>query len=165
MNSNTKTVALVIVGAALIAILAFLFKDNLASAVQCDDGMRNPVNMDNFTTKYWAYSAEFEANIAERGELSEKLDPTQLRAVSDALQQANEFRKFVVTGFNRCAMTKLQYVEFGSRFQQLDSLSRRIDSLAAVPNPTDSDKAGLTRLIDEYVAFSQRLVKSSKTSR
>ncbi|MDO9100899.1 MAG: hypothetical protein Q7J20_05010 [Candidatus Nitrotoga sp.] len=46
MNSNTKTVALVIVGAALIAILAFLFKDKLASAVQCDDGMRNPVNMD-----------------------------------------------------------------------------------------------------------------------
>lgn len=161
MNSNTKTVALVIVGAALIAILAFLFKDNLASAMQCNDGMRNPINIDKFTTKYWAHSAEFVANIAERGKLSGKLDSTQLRAVSDASQQANEFRKFVVAGFNSCAITKLQYAEFGSRFQQLDSLSRRIDSLAAVPNPTDSDKAGLARLIDEYVVFSQQLAKSS----
>jgi len=162
MNNNIKTVALVIVGAALMAMLAFFFKDNLAPAVQCDDGMRNPVNIDNFTTKYWPNSAEFETNIAEKGKLSEKLDPTQLQAVSDASQQANKFRKFVVAGFNSCSITKLQYAEFGSRFQQLDNLSRRIDSLAAVPNPTDSDKAGLTRLIDEYVAFSQQLVKSSK---
>jgi len=162
MSSNTKLVALVVVGAALMAILAFFFKDNLAPAVQCDDGMRNPVNIDNFTTKYWANAAEFEANIAEKGKLSEKLDPTQLQAVSDASQQANKFRKFVVAGFNSCAITKLQYAEFGNHFQQLDSLSRRIVSLAAVPNPTDSDKAGLTRLIDEYVAFSQQLAKSSK---
>ena len=162
MNNNTKTVALVTVGAALMAIFAFYFKDNLAPAVQCSDGMRNPVNIDNFTTKYWANSAEFEASIAEKGKLSGKLNPTQLKAVADALQQANKFRKVVVARSNSCAITKLQYTDFGSRFQQLDSLSRRIDSLAAVPNLTDSDKAGLTRLIDEYVAFSQQLAKSSK---
>ena len=162
MNNNIKTMALVLVGAALMAILAFYFKDNLAPAVQCGDGMRNPVNIDNFTTKYWANSAEFEASIAEKGKLSGKLNPTQLKAVADALQQANKFRKVVVARSNSCAITKLQYTDFGSRFQQLDSLSRRIDSLAAVPNLTDSDKAGLTRLIDEYVAFSQQLAKSSK---
>jgi hypothetical protein len=161
MNNNTKTVALIIVGGALMAILAFYFKDNLAPAVQCADGMRNPVNINNFTTKYWANSAEFEASIAEKGKLSGKLNPTQLKALSDALQQANTFRKVVVARSNSCAITKLQYAEFGSRFQQLDSLSRRIDSLAAVPNPTDSDKAGLTRLIDEYIAFSQKLTKNS----
>lgn len=161
MNNNIKTIALVIVGAALMAILAFYFKDNLAPAVQCADGMRNPVNIDNFTTKYWANSAEFEVSIAEKGKLSGKLNPTQLKAVTDALQQANKFRKVVVARSNSCAITKLQYAEFGSRFQQLDSLSRRIDSLAAVPNPTDSDKAELTRLIDEYVAFSQQLAKYS----
>ncbi len=162
MNNNIKTMALVLVGAALMAILAFYFKDNLAAAVQCGDGMRNPVNIDNFTTKYWANSAEFEASIAEKGKLSEKLNPTQLKAVTDALQQANKFRKVVVAGSNSCAITKLQYAKFGSRFQQLDNLSRQINSLAAVPNPTDSDKAGLTQLIDEYVAFSQQLAKSSK---
>jgi hypothetical protein len=163
MNSNTKIVALVIVGASLIAILAFLFKDDLAPALQCNDGMRNPINIHNFTTKYGAYSVELEANIGEkgRGKLSGKLDPTQLQAISDALQQANELRKFVVAGFNRCAITKVQYAEFGSRFQQLDSLSRQIDRLAAVPNPTDSDKVRLTRLIDEYVVFIQQLAKSA----
>jgi len=163
MNSSTKSVALVVVVVALIAILAFIFKDNLAPAVQCNDGMRKPINIDNFTTQYWAYSAEFEANIAEKGKLFGKLDPTQRQALSDASQQANEFRKFVVAGFNRCAITKLQYGEFGSRFQQLDSLSRRIDDLAAVPNPTESDKAWLSQLIDEYVAFSQQLAKNSNS--
>ena len=162
MNNSTKTVALVIVGAALMAILSFYFKDNLAPAVQCNDGMRNPVSIDKFTTKYWANSAEFEASIAEKGKLSGKLNPTQLKAVTDALQQANKFRKVVVARSNSCAISKLQYTDFGSRFQQLDSLSQRIDSLAVVSNPTDSDKAGLTRLIDEYVAFSQQLAKSSK---
>lgn len=162
MNSNTKSVALFIVGATLIAILAFIFKDNLAPALQCSDGMRKPINIDSFTTKYSAYSAKFEANIAENGKSFGKLDPTQLQAVSDASQQANELRKFVVAGFNRCTITKLQYGEFGSRFQQLDNLSRRIDNLAAVPNPTDSDKAELSQLIGEYVAFSQQLAKNSK---
>lgn len=163
MNNNTKTVALVVAGGALMAILSFYFKDNLAPAVQCADGMRNPVNIDKFTTKYWANSAGFEASIAEKGKLSGKLNPAQLKAVTDALQQANKFRKVLVVRSNSCAITKLQYAEFGSRFQQLDSLSRRIDSLAAVPNPTDSDKIGLTQLIDEYVAFSQQLAKSSKS--
>lgn len=161
MNSNTKSVALLLVGAALIAILAFFFKDDLAPAVQCNDGMRKPISIDNFTTKYWAYSAEFEANITEKGKLFGKLSSTQLYALSDASQQANEFRKFLVAGFNSCTITKLQYGEFGSRFQQLDNLSRRIDDLAAVPNPTESDKAGLSQLIDEYVAFSQQLAKNS----
>lgn len=162
MNSNTKSVALLIVGAALIAILAFIFKDNLAPAVQCNDGMRKPINIDSFTTKYWAYAAEFEANIAEKGKLFGKLDPMQRQTMSAASQQANKFRKFVVAGFNSCAITKLQYGEFGSRFQQLDKLSRQIDTLAAVPNPAESDKAGLSRLIDEYVAFSQQLAKNAK---
>jgi|GEM_PF-6445640 len=162
MNLNTKAVAPFIVGAILIATLAFIFKDNLAPAVQCNDGIRKPITIDSFTTKYWAYSAKFEANIAENGKLFGKLDPTQLQAVSDASQQANEFREFVVAGFNRCAITKLQYSEFGSRFQQLDNLSRQIDNLAAVLNPTDKDKAGLSQLIGEYVAFSQQLAENSK---
>lgn len=159
MNSNTKSVALLLVGAALVAMFAFIFKDNLAPAVQCNDGIRKPINIDDFTTQYWTYSAEFEASIAKKG----KLNSTQLQALSDATQQANEFRKFVVAGYNRCAITKLQYAEFGSRFQQLDNLSRRIDNLAAVPNLTESDKAGLSQLIDEYVAFSQQLAKNSNS--
>jgi hypothetical protein len=161
MNNNTKIVALIIVGAALMAILAFYFKDNLAPAVQCADGMRNPANINNFTTKYWANSAAFEASIAAKGKLFEKLNPTQLKAVTDALQQAKKFREVVVARSNSCAITKLQYTKFGSRFQQLDNLSRQIDSQAPAPNPTDKDKAELPRLIDEYVTLSQQLAKNS----
>lgn len=162
MNLNTKAVVPFIVGIILLAIFAFIFKDNLAPAVQCNDGIRKPITIDSFSTKYWAYSAEFEANIAENGKLFGKLDPTQLQAVSGASQQANKLREFIVAGFNRCAVTKLQYSEFGNHFQQLDNLSRRIDKLATVPNPTDSDKAGLSQLIGEYVALSQQLAEHSK---
>ena len=49
----------------------------------------------------------------------------------------------------------------GSRFQPLDGLSRRIDVLAALLNPTDSDKAQLARLVDEYVASTQQLGRNS----
>lgn len=163
MNSNTRTVVLVMIGAVLLIVLVFLGKDFFLTRpgqIDCGDGVRQRIDIRDFTTQYWAYSGEFEASIAEKGKLSGKLDPHQFQAVSDASQQMNEFRKYVVAGFNSCAVTKQQYGELGSRFQQLDSLSRRIDGLATIPNLTGSDKVQLAKLVDEYVAFTQQLAKS-----
>ncbi len=158
---NGKKVVLVIVAVAMMVMLAFFFRDELAPAVQCADGMRNPATIDNFTIKYWTNSAKLEASIANKGILSEKLGPTRLQSVSDALQQANKFRKFVVAGFNSCAITKSQYAEYSRRYQELDSLSKRINSLVAAPKLTDSDDAALIRLIDELVVLGQQFSKNS----
>lgn len=160
MNNSGKKVILVIVVVAT-ALLAFLFRDNLASAVQCADGMRNPVTIDGFTAKYWANSAKFEASIADQGGLSVKLTAPQLQAVSAALQQANKFKKNVITRFNSCAITKLQYAEYKSNFQKMDDLSKQIERLAVAPTLTDSDKAELGKLVDEYVALGQQFSKTS----
>ncbi|SFN67372.1 hypothetical protein [Nitrosospira briensis] len=163
MHSNTRTVILTMIGAVLLVVLGFFGRDFLRSnpeQIDCGDGARHTIDIRDFTTQYWAYSGEFEASIADKGKLSGKLDPKQLQAVSDASQQMNEFRKYVVAGFNSCAITKQQYGELGSRFQQLDGLSRRIDGLGTIPNPTDSDKAQLGKLVDEYVALTQQLAKS-----
>lgn len=162
MNSNARSVALVLIGAVLLVVLGFLGRDFSLSRpeqIDCEDGPRQRIDIRDYTTRYWAYAGEFEASIADKGKLSGKLDPKQLQAVSDASQQANEFRKFVVSGFNSCAITKQQYGELGSRFQQLDSLSRRIDDLAAIPNSTGSDEAQLAKLVDEYVALTRQLAK------
>ena len=164
MNSNTKTVALAMVGVVLVVVLGFLGRDFFLSRsgqIDCGDGARRTIDVRDFTTQYWAYYGEFEASIADKGKLSGKLDPKQLQAMSDSSQQMNEFRKYVVVGFNSCAITKQQYGELGSCFQQLDGLSRRIDGLAALPNPTDSDKAQLAKLVDEYVALTQQLGRNS----
>ncbi len=164
MDSNTRTVVLVVLGVVLVVALGFFGRDFFLSRsgpIDCGNGVRHPIDIRDFTTQYWAYSGEFEASIADKGKLSGKLDPHQLQAVSDASQQMNEFRKYVVAGFNSCAITKQQYSELGSRFQQLDNVSRRIDGLAGSPNPADSDKAQLGKLVDEYVALSQQLVMSS----
>lgn len=161
MNNNGKKVTLVIVTVAMVLLLAFLFRDNLASAVQCADGMRNPVTSDGFTAKYWANSAKFEASIADKGGLSVKLATPQLQAVSAALEQANKFKKTVITRFNSCAITKLQYAEYNRNFQKMDDLSKQIERLALAPTLTDIDKAELNKLVDEYVALGQQLSKNS----
>ena len=152
------------VGVVLVVVLGFLGRDFFLSRsgqIDCGDGVRRSIDIRDFTTQYWAYSGEFEASIADKGKLSGKLDPKQLQAVSDASQQMNEFRKYVVAGFNSCAITKQQYGEFGSRLHQLDGISRRIDSLAVVPDPTASDKDQLAKLVDEYLALTQQLGSNS----
>jgi hypothetical protein len=164
MDTNTRTIILVMLGIVLLAVIGFFGRDFFFSRpeqIDCGDGTRQRIDLRDFTTQYSAYSAEFEVSIAEKGKLSSKLEPKQLRTISDASQQANEFRKYVVAGFNGCAITKRQYGEFGSRFQQLDSLARQINSLAAIPNQSDGDKAQLGKLVDEYVALSQQLARGS----
>jgi len=72
---------------------------------------------------------ELRAERRAKARLPTKLEPTQTQQMSEALQQADEFRKYVVAGYNACAVTKDQYARFGARFQALDALERRIAQL------------------------------------
>ena len=76
------------------------------------------------------YSVEFESRIGDKGELSGKLDPVQLQSLTGSCSAKHEFRKYLVAGYNACAISKQQYGEFGRRFQALDGIARQIDTLA-----------------------------------
>jgi hypothetical protein len=126
--------------------------------ISCEDGLRRTIDTRQFATQYWAYAIEFEASIDKKVEISSKLDPKQLVQLSEALQQANEFRKFLVAGYNSCAINKAQFAQYGAKFQTLDSISRQIDTLTSKDTLSDDDSAFLSNLVRQYVSLSQKLM-------
>ena len=130
MNKNSKTVAIVAIAAVLLAIALYAGR---------------------------AYSAKLEASIADKVKVSADLDPKVLSQVSQALQEAREFRKYVVAGYDSCAITQAQYVQFGTRFQALDSLAQEINSLISKPSLSQEEKTRVTVLISQYGDLAHKL--------
>jgi hypothetical protein len=93
---------------------------------------------------------EFEAALTKEKKLTARLDPRQLQQLSESLQQAMEFRKYVVAGYNSCAISKKQYGEFGSRFYTLDAVSRQITALTQKTELTHEEQKRLATLVDKY---------------
>jgi hypothetical protein len=116
----------------------------------CGDGRRCTIDARQFTTQYLAYSVQLEASIKDDSKISLKLDPVQQEKLSEAMQSANEFRKYVVSGFNSCGVTRIQYGELGTKFQALDSLAREINELAVLPARSVEESARLSDLISKY---------------
>ena len=160
MTKNVKTV--ILFGIVSVVVLAglWLVRDLVlkkSNEINCDDGPRRTIDIRDFTMQYWAYSVEFEASIGEKTKSSGKLTPSQVQQLSESLQQATEFRKFLVAGFNACAISKAQYAEYGVKFQALDALSRQIDSLAGQSTLSDSDRTRLSELVQRFIGATQEL--------
>jgi len=130
--------------------------------ITCEDGPRRTIDVRDFTTTYWAYSIEFEASMEDKTRLSGKLEPKQLQKLSESLQQANEIRKFIVAGFNACAITKVQYLQYCAQFQMLDDLARQIDNLTKNKTLSDVDRNTLMNLVQRYIELTKELGKEGK---
>lgn len=153
MTKNARTVSLVAIGAVILVILVLIGRDmslGRQKALDCGDGPRRAIDIRDFTTQYSAYSVELEASIGERGKLSTKLNPVQLQQASEAMQSAREFRKYVVAGYNSCAITKAQYGQYGAKFQALDNLAREINELVSKPVLPKEETKRLADLIKQY---------------
>ncbi len=161
-----KPKRIVILIAALILIFILLLARDLYLKTQkeiiCDDGIRRTIDIRDFTTTYWAYSIELEATVKDKTRLSGRLKPQQLQSLSESLQQANEIRKFIVAGFNACAITKVQYLHYGAQFQTLDNLGRQIDNLIKSKTISDADRNTLTNLVQQYIQLTKELGKEGK---
>ena len=160
MKKNTKTVLLWVIAAVVLLALVLIARDLYLSSpgtVECEDGERGRIDIRDFVVQYSGYSVQFEADLGEKGRFSGNLDPVVLRQLSDSAQSGAEFRKFLVAGYNSCAISKAQYAQFGSRYQALDGLARRIDRLAEQTDPTEADRKALTDLVGQYVESSERL--------
>jgi hypothetical protein len=157
----SKTVFGMAVTLALVIVAAlFLGRDLLlrqGSAIQCPDGPRRTIDIRAFEVTYSSYSVAFEAKITDRGELSGKVDPVQLMALSDAAQQAAEFRKLLVAGYNSCAISSAQFSTAGARFQVLDGLAREIDRMSKRPGLSQDERTRLASLAEEYVRHASKL--------
>jgi hypothetical protein len=153
MTKNTKLVSLAGIGAAVLIVLVVIGRDisiGRHAKIECSDGARSSIDIRDFTTQYSGYSVELEASNGEKGKLAAKVNPVQLQQISEATQNAREFRKYVVAGYNSCAITKLQYGLYGARFQALDSLASEINDLVAKPSLSQEETKRLTDLIKQY---------------
>ncbi len=160
MKKNQRIVWPSVVGAVVILAALFVSSDLYQSSsrtITCDDGPRQTIDIRDFVTRYSAYSVEFESRIGNKAEFSGKLDPVQLQSLTEAAQQSNEFRKFLVAGHNACAISREQYGAFGARFQALDGLARRIDAFSAEASMGQGGKQEFADLVDQYVDLTSGL--------
>jgi hypothetical protein len=162
-----KTVGLASV--ALILILAgmwFLRDRHLTDGAlsRCGDpeGPRPRIDFRQFETDYTGYSISLEGEIAGKGKLSGKIEPSTLQKLSESLQSGQEFRKALVAGYNACAVTRVAYQAAVLRFQSLDGIARRIDTLAGKSSLSSQEESALTTLVDEYSSISQHLGENAK---
>jgi hypothetical protein len=160
LKSTNARLAVVLVAGVVILALTWVGWDIARGhqrSLDCGDGQRYSIDGRQFATQYSAYSLQLEATLNDKAKVSVKLDPVQLQKLSEAMQNANEFRKYVVAGFNSCAITKVQYGQFGSRFQALDNLAREINELAPKSTRSAEENARLTSLVDEYTDLARKL--------
>jgi hypothetical protein len=154
MTKTNRFVLFVVLGGIALFALLFIGRDWLllrGSNVPCADGSRRTIDLRSFETEYSAYALKLEAKVSTQGSFSGQLNPVQIQQLSEAAQQAAEFRKWLVASYNACAVTREGYAAAGVRFQTLDGLARRIDALATQAKPTEADRATLARLTAEYV--------------
>ena len=159
VTKNTRIVWLGVIGAVILAIVVLIGRDLFLKShgtFDCGDGPRRTIDIRDFASQYSAYSLELEADVADKAKVSAKLTPGQLQQLSDAVQNSDEFRKYVVAGYNSCAITKAQYVQLGERFQTLDNLAHEIIELTKehALSPEASDR--VAALIKQYAEIAGR---------
>jgi hypothetical protein len=159
VTKSSKTVAIVAIGAAVLVTGVFVARDLLLrrSIVRCPDASHPTIDLRDFTTRYWTYSVKLEASVADKAKVSTELDPKTLEQVSDALQEAREFRKYVVAGYNSCAITQAQYGQLETRFRALDALAREINSLLSKPALSQEESTKVAGLIGQYGDLAKQL--------
>ena len=156
MTKNAKAVliAVILAVAILLVIAVFVVRDlrlRSSKTVTCPDGTTHPtIDMRDFTTQYWAYSAKLEASVEDKGKISAEVDPQVISQVSEGLQQAKAFRQYVVAGYNSCAITPAQYAQLGSQFYALDSVAQQIEALLSKASLTQAEKTSLADFVNQY---------------
>lgn len=159
MTKNTKMISLAAIAAALIVVVIVVSRDMLLRwphKFDCGDGPRRTIDIRDFATKYSGNSVELEANVQDKAKVSTKVGPVQLQQLTEALQNAQDFRKFVVGGYNSCGITKAQYSEYGARFQALDALAREINQLTSSPSRSPEQDKSLASLIAQFAELARK---------
>jgi hypothetical protein len=158
MTKNTKTISIAAISGVIVVIVILLGRDMFLkrqSHFECGDGPRRTIDIRDFATRYSGYSVELESTVMDKAKFSTKVAPVQLQQLTEALQNAQEFRKFVVAGYNSCGMTKAQYSEYGVRFQALDALAREINQLTGSPTRSPEQDKNLASLIVQFTELAR----------
>lgn len=159
MTKNMRTISLAVLAVGLIIVVIVLSRDMIlrgSHEFECGDGPRRTIDIRDFATKYSGYSVELQADVQDKAKVSTKVAPVQLQQLTEALQNAQEFRKFVVAGYNSCGITRAQYSEYGARFQALDTLAREINQLTSTATRSPEQDKNLAALILQFAELARK---------
>ena len=143
----------------MVIILAWDLYQKRSDCILCSDGQHCRIDMRDFVATYSAYSIQLEAGVGRQKDFAGRLrlDPVQLKQVSDSLQHANEFRKYLVAGYNSCAISAAAYERDGRLFQAMDNVAREINHLAGSFSGEPLEHDHLTRLISQFNHLAKQL--------
>ena len=157
MNKHSRTVWIAVSAIAGVVALGYGVYDYMRAnrgIVDCGTYSHPRIDIRDFVQRYSAYALELEGELGGQT-FSAVFRPTQLQELTAASQQSNEFRKFVVAGYNGCAITPSQYGDLGTRFQALDGVAQQIQALVA--EGAEADTTTLHRLVEEYVTMTREI--------
>jgi hypothetical protein len=159
-NAQTLRLTAISIGGVVLCFVIWVRWDltqKPGPTITCPDGSHGRIDLCDFVRQYSQWSVTFEAEAQGKGKIATALEPRAAQQLSEAVQQAVEFRKYVVAGWNACAISRDQYARFGALFQNLDSLERQIGQLTDNTRSSPDDQSSIQQLITEVVDVSKTL--------
>jgi hypothetical protein len=167
VSANARSITIVVILAVTVLLLVWMSHPTPTTAlaeIQCNDGPRRLIDATQFATQFWAYSIKLEGSLGAKGSAALALKPKQLQQLSEAMQQGNEFRKWLVNSYNACALPNAQYAAYGLSFEGMDNAARNIQEVLDKGVSTDVERASLAGLVKTYLQLAQGLQSSTPRS-
>jgi len=165
ISTNARSVIIVALLVVTVLIIVWIYRPRATEplgVVHCPDGTTHPViDATQFVTQYWAYSVKLEGSLGNKAKAAAALEPKQMQQLSEALQQGNEFRKWLVNSYNACAVRQDKYEQYGVSFQGMDNAARNIQELIDQGVNTSAERANLLALVNTYVHLARGLQAST----
>ncbi len=168
IGTNVRWIAIVAILAFTVLILVWMShpaSTKPLAEIQCSDGPRRLIDATQFATQYWAYSIKLEASLANKATTSTAIEPKQLQQLSEAMQQGNEFRKWLVNSYNACALPQADYMTYGVNFQAMDQTARNIQQALDRGMKTEAERSTLAALVNTYLQQARGLQPPPATPR
>jgi hypothetical protein len=160
-SANLRPVLVALIAAVAVVSIVWMFRPHPPhGVVPCSDGPHQLIDATQFQTQYWSYSLKLEASASNKFKLGGELVPNQLQKLSEALQQGNEIRKWLVNSYNACAVSQSNYQSYGQTFARMDNIARSISQLDNGATPNENSRKELDALVAEYVQLSRELGKT-----
>jgi hypothetical protein len=161
---STNFLLVLIAAMLLIGVIVWLYRPRqtkILPIITCVEGPRRLIDTTSFDTQYFAYSVKLEGSLGSKGQVSAELEPKQLQQLTEAMQQAGEFRKWLVNSYNACALSQAQYSQYGVSYQGMDNAARNIQDILDKSSHSASDRELVSKLVNTYLRLSTGLEPST----
>lgn len=167
ISTNARWIAIVAILSVTILCIVWIYRPASTTpleTVHCADGSSHPVaDATKFATQYWAYSVKLEGSLSNKAKIASTMEPKVLQQLSEAMQQGNAVREWLIISYNACAITQSNYDQYGWNFQKMDTVARNIQGVLDKGVQTDAERRDLSEMVDTYVHLAGGLRRSEQS--